>query len=82
MDKFQLIKILLEEVENCEAQMGSDLSIESFNHYLFEKLNKTHHDRASLILNAPQTKDREIARLVTTLNRYARLYFKVVLENE
>jgi DNA-binding MarR family transcriptional regulator len=82
MDKFQLTKILIEEVENCEAIMGLDLSIESFNHYLFEKLNKTHHDPASSKLNAPQTKDREIARLVATLNRYARLYFKVVLEKE
>ncbi len=82
MNKFQLTKILIEEVENCEAIMGLDLSIKSFNHYLFEKLNKTDHDPASAILNATQTKDREIARLVTTLNRYARLYFKVVLEKE
>ncbi len=82
MDKFQLAKILIEEVENCEALMGSNLSIESFNHYLSEKLSKTHHNRVSEIFNAPQTKDREIARLVTTLNRYARLYFKAVLEKE
>ncbi len=80
MDKFQLIKILIEEVEQCEARMGDNLSIEGFSGFLCEKLNKTQH-RATTI-NSVQHKDSEIARLVTTLNRYARLYFKVILEKE
>lgn len=81
MDKFQLIKILVEEVENCERRFGDNLSIEVFSHFLSEKSNKSHHPESS-ILNQPQTKDSEIARLVTTLNKYARLYFKVILEKE
>jgi MarR family transcriptional regulator, lower aerobic nicotinate degradation pathway regulator len=81
MDKFQLVKTLIDEVEQFEERMGTDLTIEGFSHFLNERLNKSQH-KASAILKAPATKDGEIARLVTTLNRYARLYFKVVLEHE
>jgi DNA-binding MarR family transcriptional regulator len=61
--------------------MGADLSLETFSSFLCEKLNKTQH-KASALLNSTPNKDGEIARLVTTLNRYARLYFKVILEKE
>lgn len=81
MDKFQLVKTLMKEVELFEERMGTNLTIEGFSHFLNERLNKSQH-KASAILNAPPTKDGDIARLVTTLNRYARLYFKVVLEHE
>lgn len=80
MDKFELIKIMVQEVEAYNTMAGNDLSLKGYHTYLGEKLvqNTLEVD----LLKSIRANDSEIGRLLTSLNRYAKFYFKVVLEGE
>lgn len=80
MDKFELIKIMVQEVEAYNAMAGNDLSLKGYHAYLGEKLIQKTLEVD--LLKSNRTSNSEIARLLTSLNRYAKFYFKVVLEGE
>ncbi len=83
MEKYELIKWFMQELESCEAKLGQSPDVNQFCNYIKFKESKPEvllpkPGRGQLQPSIPS----EIARLVTTLNRYARFYFKVILENE
>jgi DNA-binding MarR family transcriptional regulator len=80
MDKFELIKIMVREVEAYNAVVGNNLSLEGYHAFLGEKLVQKTLEVD--LLKSNRTINSEIARLLTSLNRYAKFYFKVVLEGE
>jgi MarR family transcriptional regulator, lower aerobic nicotinate degradation pathway regulator len=77
MEKFDLVKQLILEVEEYENQMGSKMDMAGFSQYLVAKNNPPK--------SAQKVEGRAIesliSQLVVSMNKYAKLYFKVILEN-
>lgn len=80
MDKFELIKIMVQEVDAYYAIVGNNMSLKGYHNFLGEKLAQKNLEND--LLKPKRTNNSEIARLLTSLNRYAKFYFKVVLEGE
>ncbi len=78
MDKFTLTKNLIQYVEEYADVENGEMDLNKFSHFLQKKcalLNAT-----AIIDQAPRHAESQIAQMLVMMNKYAKQYFKVILE--